>query len=158
MSDFLESVLSITVEGAVVGALSLGPTQVLGMGMIIYSAGETAFLAAKIGLASLKNRGKHEKNDRKNYLDPAKANSYSQVDKSYFKNEMIKAQSIWLKKVTSQRALHGALGMIPLFGPICLFGYGYQTCFDNESSFISSKRVRALNKILDNIENSTGKK
>jgi len=135
-----------------VAAASLGPSQVMGMGMLAYSAGETAFLLTKITYAALRNFGKHKVNDRKDYQNYNPNHHYTLADKSYFKMERMKDESLWLKTVTFQRFQTGSLAMLPFVGIVFMFFHGHNSD-EAHQDFWRKSKIGTIDRILEDIEN-----
>lgn len=135
------------------GVASLGPSQAIGAGMVVYSLGEAAVLLTRITYATLRNLGKHGINDRREYKNyDAKIHHYTQADKSYFKAERIKAEGIWLKTVSAERILQGSLAMLPFVGIIWVLSSGMSED-ENRNRFWSRTNIGTIDRILKDIEN-----
>jgi hypothetical protein len=134
------------------GAASLGPSQAIGAGIVVYSLGEAAFLLTRVTYAALRNLGKHGINDRREYKNyDAKNLHYTLADKSYFKIERIKAEGLWLKTVTVQRAVLGFLAMLPFVGIIWVVASGMAE-EENRNHFWSRTNIGTIDRILKDIE------
>jgi len=133
-------------------AASLGPSQVIGAGMLAYSAGETTFILIRVAYGALRNLGKHGINNRRDYKNYDKNHTYTLADKTYFKNERCKAQGVWIKTITSQRIVSGAFGMLPFVG-ILFVAFSEWAQEERLDDFFSKSNITTIDRILEDIEN-----